>query len=257
MKINFILADDKESIIKRTKAYLDKIIKNNNIDGEVVLTTNTPQDIVEYSNTHFKEMNVYILDINFDEDINGLGLARNIRQKEPYAYIIFLTAYIQFSMLTFKYKLKVFDFLIKPITYFDLEECIKALKEDSDRICSYDRPIVETSISIKSAYHEYSIVIDDIIFIESYGPKLIIHMKEGKIETYSSLKDMERNIKKLSNSFYRSHKSYIVNLKYIKEISIQKQEIIMITGDKCLIARSQKEFFKERSKNKKILRLNQ
>ncbi|MEA4828219.1 MAG: response regulator, partial [Clostridium sp.] len=123
MKINFILADDKESIIKRTKAYLDKIIKNNNIDGEVVLTTNTPQDIVEYSNTHFKEMNVYILDINFDEDINGLGLARNIRQKEPYAYIIFLTAYIQFSMLTFKYKLKVFDFLIKPITYFDLEEC--------------------------------------------------------------------------------------------------------------------------------------
>ncbi|MEA4825636.1 MAG: LytTR family DNA-binding domain-containing protein, partial [Clostridium sp.] len=136
-------------------------------------------------------------------------------------------------------------------------ECIKALKEDSDRICSYDRPIVETSISIKSAYHEYSIVIDDIIFIESYGPKLIIHMKEGKIETYSSLKDMERSIKNLSNSFYRSHKSYIVNLKYIKEISIQKQEITMITGDKCLIARSQKEFFKERSKNKKILRLNQ
>jgi DNA-binding LytR/AlgR family response regulator len=245
MGLNFIIADDQEEPLRSTESYVEKLLKNNSIDGKIVCCTKKPEVVLEYSKEHKDEINVYILDINFESEINGLTIARAIRELEPYAYIIFLTAYIQHSMLIFKYRLKVFDFLVKPISYFDLEDCIIALQKDFNNISERELPSLKKSITLKSGYQEYQIPINQIIYIESFGPKLIIHMTDGQIESYSTLKDIETMLVSMTDIFIRSHKSYVINKEYIKTIDVQNQEIIMINGERCLISRQHKKHFKE------------
>ncbi|MFL0245742.1 LytR/AlgR family response regulator transcription factor [Candidatus Clostridium stratigraminis] len=245
MGLNFIIADDKEESLKITENYLEKIFSNNTVNGRIVLLAKNPEDVLNYSLKFENEINVYILDINFDCEINGIGIARSIREREPYAYIIFLTAYTQNSMLVFRYRLKVFDFLIKPLAYSDLEDCIIALQQDFDNISNHEIPSLKKRITIKSGYQDHDLIINDIIYIESYGPKLIIHLTHGQIESYGTLKDLENMLQKITDVFFRCHKSYVVNFEHIKKIDIQNQEVIMSNGDRCLISRPQKKHFKE------------
>lgn len=245
MGLNFVIADDQEKPLRSTESFIEKLLKNNSIDGKIVCCTKSPEDVLNYSKEHKDQINVYILDINFESETNGLFIARTIRENEPYAYIIFLTAYIQHSMLIFKFRLKVFDFLVKPIAYSDLEECIIALQHDFNNISERELPSLKKSIILKSGYQEYKIPVNQIIYVESFGPKLIIHMTDGQIESYGTLKDIETMLGNITDIFARSHKSYIVNLEFIKSIDIQNQEIVMLNGEKCLISRPQKKYFKE------------
>ncbi|MBS4536731.1 LytTR family transcriptional regulator [Clostridium sp. D2Q-14] len=58
---------------------------------------------------------------------------------------------------------------------------------------------------------------DKIIFIEKLDRKIVIHTKEEKIQTTGTLSSI---YDKLDNQmFYRSHRSYIINIDYIKKIS--------------------------------------
>lgn len=245
LKFNFVLADDKEEALISTSSYIERLLKKNNIEGRIMCSTRNPEEVLKYSRENHEKINVYILDINFQGEINGLWLARDIREREPYAYIIFLTAYIQHSMLIFKYRLKVFDFLVKPITYTDLEDCIIALQQDFNNISHYGMPSLKKTITLKSGYQDYQIDINEIIYIESFGPKLIIHMLDGQIETYGTLKDLENMLKSVTDVVFRCHKSYIINLDHIKKADILKQEVIMSNGEMCLISRAHKKYLKE------------
>ena len=245
--LNFILIDDQKPVLESTCRRINKFIKENQIDGNISLCTTIPNDVLSYSCERFEQMNIYILDINFKSEINGLTLARAIRDREPNAYIIFLTAYIQFSMMVFKYKLKVFDFLVKPVSHSDLTDCLKALVKDYSRILNLGLPSEreKSILSIKSGYREYQIPINNIIYIESFGPKLAIHTVDGQVEYYGTLKGVEKTLNEMTDIFYRSHKSFLVNTRYIKEVSMKEQAIIMSTGDRCLMSRTKKNFLKE------------
>jgi two-component system, LytTR family, response regulator AgrA len=247
MKLNFIIADDEKSILESTCRSINKFISENRIDAGVTLCTTQPQEVLNYSNKKFEDMNVYILDINFQSKINGLTLARTIRERDPNAYIIFLTAHIQLSMMVFKYRLKVFDFWVKPVAYSDLSDCLKALIEDYSKILN-TRPSSDTSfISVKSGYQDYNIPVRNIIYVESFGPKLMIHTLDSCIECYDTLKHIEESISKLTDTFFRSHKSFLINTRHIKEVDLHEQTVTMSTGAKCSISRSKKNYVKELS----------
>jgi two-component system, LytTR family, response regulator AgrA len=245
MKINFIISDDQEIALNNTRNYVEKFIKNNDMNGRIVLCTKNPHDVLKYSKDHNDETNVYILDINFNNDINGLGLVRNIRQREPNAYIIYITAHAQLSMMTFKYKLKVFDFLVKPISYSDIEESIKALQQELTQVEQVEKSNSKNFITVTSGYQEHQIYADEIIYIESFGPKITLNLTDGKVETYVTLKEIQAELNKTQDTFYRIHKSYIVNINHVKEYNLNKMEVIMDTGEICPVSRTQKNVFKE------------
>ncbi|MGI6685916.1 MAG: LytR/AlgR family response regulator transcription factor [Bacillota bacterium] len=226
---------------------IKKFIKENRLEARVSLCTTTPEDVLDYAKVHFNQMNVYILDINLNCETNGLTLGREIRDKDPQAYLIYLTAYIELSMMVFKYKLKAFDFLVKPVSYPELSCCLQALVEDYARISNLPISSEQNSITIKSNYLENKIYLEDIIYIESFGPKLVLHTVNGHLEFYGSLKEMEKKLHEMSDTFYRSHKSFLINTKFIKEINLKEQVVIMSNGDKCLVSRNKKESLKKKS----------
>lgn len=198
-----------------------------------------------YSHENATKPNVYVLDINLKSEINGITLGRSIRDREPNAYIIFLTAYVHLSMMVFKYKLKAFDFLVKPVTYAELSECLTALVEESEKIFKLSLPDRKNTIKIKTGREFKKIDLDSIIYIESIGPKLIIHTPEEQIEFYGTFKEIEHSINKMTDNFYRSHKSFLINIKHIKGVSMKEKALIMSNGDKCFVSRNKKDLLKE------------
>lgn len=196
MPLNFVIIDDEKAILENTRSNIKKFIAENQPDACIALCTTKPEEVLEYSKRKFEEMNVYILDINFQRSINGLTLGREIRKREPNAYIIFLTAYIQLSMMVFKYRLKVFDFLVKPVSYSNLADCLEALLEDYSNVVNSNLPDGNNFISVKSGYQEYNLPVNSIIHIESFGPKIVIHTIDSQIECYDTLKRIEESFAK-------------------------------------------------------------
>ena len=92
------------------------------------------------------------------------------------------------------------------------------------------------------------IEVDDIISLQADSNYTIIHMKDmQKLVISKTLKDFEELLDE--SQFARIHKSYIVNLKYIKEYStIDGGLVKMSDGNQWSISRRQLEFFLEKMK---------
>lgn len=75
--------------------------------------------------------------------------------------------------------------------------------------------------------------INEILFFERLSTKVLIHTYDNQIEIYSTLSSIE---KKLNNkNFYRTHRSYLVNMENVKEIEVVGDRTYMIyftRGDK-------------------------
>ena len=69
--------------------------------------------------------------------------------------------------------------------------------------------------------------IKDIVYFESSGRKINIHLKDNKMEIFNGkLDNMEIKLSNSPSLFLRIHKSYLVNLSYIRAISGKKARLI-------------------------------
>ena len=76
------------------------------------------------------------------------------------------------------------------------------------------------------------IPIEDIYYIESNNRKIIIAMRDEKIECYGKIGGMERE---LQEGFFRTHRGYLVNMKYVERYS--RTEVQMKNGSSLLISK--------------------
>ncbi|WP_411679279.1 LytR/AlgR family response regulator transcription factor [Clostridium thailandense] len=245
MTLNFIICDDDSVVLDVTKNHIQKILKQKNLNGKVVLDSSNPFRVLEYSSLHKKDFNVYILDISLNCDLNGLSLARKIRKYEPHSYIIILTAHIELSLMPFKYRLKAFDFWVKPITLRNIESTIAVLYQDFEALLKNFGIQQRSFITVTSDYIKHQICIEDIIYIESFKSKLIIHLINNVFQVYGSMKSMLFQLEHSGNFFYRVHKSYIINSNHIVKIDKFNKTITMTNGKEILVPVTQNDIFDE------------
>ena len=227
--LNFIICDGNEKHNENMLLRLERIFKNNNIDGVITLVSTDPLEVIKYSSINYNTINVYILEINLKSNMTGIELAGRVRERDPQAYFIFATAHQEYTLLSLK--LKTFDFLIKPISFEILEECIKRLYNDFIQIDYY--------ISIKSGTKLHVLKRNDTIFCEKFGQILIIHTINSTIRCYETLESVESRVN--SNFFFKCHKSYLINIKHISTINIKDNTISMSNGEVCLLSRNSKK----------------
>lgn len=234
--LNFIICDDEKIHNENLKKYITEILSQHQISGKISLCTENPKDVWEYSQTHDNEFgNVYLLDIDFNSDlISGISLARKIRESDRGAYIIFISAHREYTMPSFE--IKTFDFLLKPVPLERVEQCLISLYED---YCYYKNHKSRKTISIKAGTMMYIINIGDIYFFEKQRQILITHTKNGVFRSYETLDSMETQLK--TQKFYRSHKSYLINLRYVDHLAINTNLVYMTNRAKCLVSRNKKK----------------
>ena len=231
--LEFILCDDVEKHNSYLKKAIEKVLENKQLNGVISYVSQEPKDVLNYSKRNRCKSNVYILDIDFPGEMNGVELAEKIRENDVLAYIIFVSGHQEYSLLC--YKVKAFDFLLKPLTFKIIDRCIANVFDDYNKIKKISNPI----IPVKSGSKIHTVNVKDIIYVEKYNSIAIFHTLNGVIRTYASLDDIQQQIG--DHGFYRCHKSFLVNLSQIEYISISQNYLFMKNKKKVMVSRSQKK----------------
>ena len=92
----------------------------------------------------------------------------------------------------------------------------------------------ECNFEYKNQENSYRVMYKDILYFQSDGRKINIVMENDSQSFYGKLSEIEQECPE--GLFLRIHKSYLINMHYIKEITYKW--IKMINGDVLDISRS-------------------
>ena len=181
-----------------------------------------PIDIINEA----KDQSIVLMDIDMP-NMDGILAASKLRKNNKELIIIMLTS----KRERFKdaFKVGASRFVTKPIDKEELYEAIdNALKDiDSDE-----------KLTVNLSGGEKELKQDKIYLLEVVRNKVNIYLKDNCISVNEPLKNLEERLN--SKKFVKVHKSYIVNMKYIKSIS--GRLIVLENGIKaCISARREKE----------------
>lgn len=185
-----------------------------NIGNVKIYEAERAAKVVEIIKKH--NIDLFLMDIELP-DISGLKLAKKIRQisKYEFTYIVFITTHGYLQLEAFK-KIHCYDFIQKP---YENKEVINIVNKLTRGIVKNKKNTIldreEIRFKLKSCV--LRIYVDEILFIESQGRNCLIHTKNKQYEV--SNHNMNKMMSILpDHCFMQTHKSYIVNIKNIKEV---------------------------------------
>ncbi|WP_186671505.1 LytTR family DNA-binding domain-containing protein [Sporosarcina sp. BP05] len=157
---------------------------------------------------------VVFLDVEMPK-MNGVEVAKVLVELKKVPLIIFATAYPQFAAEAFR--INAIDYLLKPYDEGQLKQTIERIdkvvypKEKVDAISNLGKLAVEKEGEIDYIY------IKDILYMyrDEKVTKIITQKCDYEIKT--SLKELESRL--VSFSFFRIHKGYLINLKYVSRLT--------------------------------------
>lgn len=241
--IRCIAIDDEPLALRQVKNYIERVEKL-----ELVALCSNAIEAQELLKT--EQVDLLFVDINMP-DINGIDFVRGLTDPP---LVIFTTAYSEYALEGFR--LNAVDYLLKPFSFDDFSRAAEkacSLRElhrmRDERAASVNtiESIDEASgnndyISIKSDYKVNLVRYNDIIYIESVGEYIRLHLKDGsKLTTLFRLKNMETELPQ--KNFMRVHRSYIVNIDYVS--SFARGKIYLSNGDYVPISINYRDTFRE------------
>lgn len=183
---------------------------------------------------------IVFLDIEMPNH-SGLQILEFFEGEKVDFQIIFVTAYNEYAVEAFK--LSAVDYLLKPI---DINELKLAVTKAVTRIKANN--IENQFHDLKKAFKELSlnkiaieipkgisfISHDDIQLFEADGMYTKVYLSEGKTELIC--KPLKHFVAQLEEKpiFYKPHRSYLVNLKHIKEFSKKEGFYLLLDNGKTV-----------------------
>ncbi|NGZ75308.1 LytR/AlgR family response regulator transcription factor [Saccharibacillus alkalitolerans] len=228
----FICEDDPKQRERLRKIVTDYIMIEA-LDMELALDTGDPVSVLDYLERHPKTTGLYFLDVDLQHEMSGIALASEIRERDDSGKIVFVTTHGELSYLTFIYKVEAMDYIIKDRPD-EIERKVRECIAVADKRHLSDSGTQSRRFKVKVGEKTRSIDHKDIMFFESSSVphKIILHMDNSQLEFYGSIKELEE----IGGSFYRCHKSYVVNKDNIKSVDRAKREIEMINEEICLVS---------------------
>lgn len=170
-----------------------------------------------------KHLDVIFLDIQMDGP-DGMETAKSLRNQGYKGFLIFVTVLEELVFDAFS--VEAYDYLVKPLEESRFELVMKRLKKSL-------RHVEESNLLIQKGHESTIIPFDDIIYCEVINRKIYLHITGGKIiDYYDRLEKLEQ---KLDNRFFKCHRSYLINLKYVR--SLKNGQVCLTTNDNIPVSR--------------------
>lgn len=148
---------------------------------------------------------------------NGMDVAKEIRQYDTNMKIIFLTSSPEFAVES--YSVGAYFYQLKPIweeSFFRLMDSVLAECEKKKK----------NSLILRSKDGITRIDLQQLEYCEVLGRKLLFHLEDGAVlESAGSLDDLAGQLMQYSN-FFRPHRSFLVNMEYIQNISSRSIKMV-------------------------------
>lgn len=204
LPIKTIIVDDEPGILLLLQSTLREL------EGALVVGTATNAtdaiDLIQGQNP-----NLAFLDIELP-DMLGIELAEKLKEIKPDLAIVFVTAHREHFFDAFG--LYAVDYILKPIDEERVKQTFRHIQQ-TFKISDRSLKPKKTTISINSDNQQIFAKQDEIFFIEKTGRYTLLHCVNGKYKTRQTLQRFEQ---KLDKTFFRSHKSYIINIMRIERI---------------------------------------
>lgn len=239
-----IIIDDEN----KARRLISTLLTENCSDITLQLEANDLETGVALIKEH--QPDIVFLDIEMPKH-SGLQIVDFFEPHEMNFQIIFVTAYNDYAIQAFK--LSAVDYILKPVDILELKTAIEKAKkniesksinnrlDDLKRVfqqLSLNKMVLEVPKGILFVSH------DDIILFEADGMYTKVYMKNN--ESQLICKPMKHFVDQLEDKpiFYKPHRSFLVNLKYIKELSKKDGFHLIMENNKTIpIAKEKKDEF--------------
>jgi len=198
-----------------------------------------------------KDIDVVFLDIDMPK-VNGIIIASKIFNFEKPPRVIFVTAYNEYAINAFE--VNALDYLLKPISMSRLKATIDKIRNlDSNKrfkinLKDYkELKNINTRICLEQSGVYIPVELMEIIYAKVEGKHTYLITKDAILEYSGNLSQLEEKL--LGNNFFRSHRSYILNIDYIEIIEPWFNNTYMVKlkyiDEKVPVSRSQIKKFKD------------
>lgn len=215
MKIKCLIVDDEplaQSILQNYISALPSL--------ELLKVCNNALDALAYLHQH--SVDLMFLDIKMPE-LSGLDMLKTITEPPK---VIITTAHSEYAMEGYEYS--IVDYLLKP---FSFERFLKAVNKvilKEEKFTHHESTVDDSAhsdcIFLKVDKTHQKVKCSEILYIEGYGNFIKVFFENNKMilvaETMTNIE------KRLSDTlFIRIHKSYIVSIQKITQISSHELKI--------------------------------
>ena len=210
MKMDILIVDDERHGVTALRSIIQQYSLT--LIGKLHTASNIKDALLILLNHN---INIAFLDIQLSKG-SGFDIAKKI---PPTCKIVFVTAFVEHALNAIKHQ--AFDYLLKPIDPKELLQCIEkcAVQYVHQK---------EQYLTIKSKGITIPVLQDTILYLKAKGPYSEIYVGDGNVHTTSqTLKDIQE---KLSAHFIRTHKSYLINSKFIEGYN---QKNIFLKNNLC------------------------
>ena len=205
--IKFAICEDEIIQAEINQDYIKRWADKNNIEYKIDIFESAEKFLFSWE---YEEVyDVIILDIQM-KSMSGMELARNIRLKDSDVIIIFISGLDDYVFDG--YNVAAFNYLLKPINDEKIFSVLDRVKEKLEK-----EKNTKQFLLLSKGKNIFKIEYDDIYYIIAFDHYIDIHCKK-KIYTFNrKISQLEELLPK--ENFVRCHRSYIVNIKYVKNIN--------------------------------------
>lgn len=209
------ICDDEETSLQLNKALTDKIMQEEGLSYEITTFQNMRDMISTMVELKANlSYDVLLCDV-LTTDMTGIEAAEKLRELGENLDIIFISTSAEYAIDG--YRVQALRYIKKPV---DVEQLREALS------ISYRRHSNKEGLTINSDGKTVTIDYKDIIYIESCGRNIDVHVGDKIYTTHIKISDMEKLLPE--KNFFRCHRSYIVNFKFAD--NLERYEMALKNG---------------------------
>lgn len=216
--LKLALCDDDSALLEILEKYFDKL-DDSSLDYDIYFSAD---ELYKHIKNQKIRYDVYLLDIEM-KGMNGLELARCLREQDSNSLIVFLTSYSKYVFGVFE--VITFDFLLKPIEYSKFVKLIQKIKRYLQ--------ITKRTFVFSYRKNSFSIPCEEIYYIEKSGRRAYLYTKNKEYIFNMTLDEIWKQLD--PTVFVSIYPSCIVNLSYVREIV--RNELILKTGNKLYVSK--------------------
>ena len=223
MVIKIAVCDDERIALEAICAKITKTFEQCGIEARTDKYLGSEKFCAVSENSDY---DLVFLDIDMP-GTDGISLAKKLREQKAPPTIVFVSSREE----------KVFDSFV--VTPFRFVRKGRFNTEITEAVYAYIRERLDNDKAVTFRINKNSSIVNKrlnyIVYIESFKNNQYIHIAEERepVGLSMTMDELEENFK--NYDIIRVHKSYLVNMRYIRRID--KEEVLTTTGDRLLISR--------------------
>lgn len=204
--------------------YVESLVKGWNQEAGIPLQTEKYPSAEAFLFAYGEDDSVDVLFLDIEMGaMSGIQLAKELRAMNARLQIVFITGYMEY--MDQGYDVEALHYLIKPVTGEKLGAVL-------DRAMSRLKAR-ENALTLSASGSRVRLPMHEIQYLEVMKNYVTVYAGAGQeYSVKSTLNELEGE---LDDSFYRIHRSFIVNLRFVKKVT--KSEVVLKDGKELPLSR--------------------